>query len=248
MLLITDINDKMSANTKEINDIRTEQKRVSDIKIKASRIRTELVRKIAVQIATPGEVDYSLDITYTVSGARWSSNYVLRINSAQSTANLTYKSDIVNSTEEDWENVDLTLSTASPSKGGQPPLLPTFGLKIYQPPPPPKTFARKKNVRREKMSRGKMAKDMPPLQAKSMMMGKKKKMKRRMSEEKIEYSDESSSYSESECEDDFAISIEEEMVKSESSVSDLVGEVFAAEVSTSTVQSNGTSVTYKLSR
>lgn len=71
-----------------------------------------------------------LELTYVVSGASWHSSYDLRVedesDAAQNKLTVNYFGNIVQRTGEDWEDVALSLSTASPARGGKPADPPTL--------------------------------------------------------------------------------------------------------------------------
>jgi uncharacterized protein (TIGR02231 family) len=84
-----------------------------------------------VQMLGPGAVQ--LDLRYVVSGAQWTASYDIRIQSSDQSMSLTYYGLVSQSTGEDWPNVQLSLSTATPSKGGVPPTLATRYAEFYAP-------------------------------------------------------------------------------------------------------------------
>jgi len=63
-----------------------------------------------------------------IKGASWKSRYDARVKSAEKTCSLHYLGVITNETGEDWNSVDIALSTATPSLGGAPPKL--YPLKV----------------------------------------------------------------------------------------------------------------------
>ncbi|KAG8903531.1 hypothetical protein FRB99_003162 [Tulasnella sp. 403] len=86
---------------------------------------------IIVQADKDGKVELSL--WYVVSGASWTPMYDLRAKiskdkSTPSKVTLQYRASITQSTAEDWNDVDLSLSTASPLIGGEIPKLPSFRI------------------------------------------------------------------------------------------------------------------------
>ena len=88
---------------------------------------------VRVSAAQPGKLDLAL--SYTVPGASWSPSYDARVQSAERTVALGYFGLVRQSTGEDWNNVALTLSTARPSLGGAAPVLSTWNLDVWLPPP-----------------------------------------------------------------------------------------------------------------
>jgi len=69
-----------------------------------------------------------LEISYIIKDAYWSPLYDARADTKTSKLGLTYYGNIINNTEEDWNDVNLLLSTATPSLNGSPPEL--FTLRV----------------------------------------------------------------------------------------------------------------------
>jgi len=83
-------------------------------------------RRVNVVICPKIEEVITLQFSYIIYGASWSSSYDFRVNYSSDTenaCNLVYYGSIVNNTGEDWKNVYAELSTAAPSIGGSPPVL-----------------------------------------------------------------------------------------------------------------------------
>jgi len=81
---------------------------------------------ISLDVKSPKKIVLSL--SYIIYGASWTSRYDVRVNSTKKSCVLNYLGVISNSTGEDWMNVNLHLSTASPALGGAPPKL--YPLKL----------------------------------------------------------------------------------------------------------------------
>jgi len=67
----------------------------------------------------------SLDLFYMVKRASWTPSYDLRVNSEDNSMQVTYFGEVKQTTGEDWNDVKVFLSTASPSTGGKPPTVST---------------------------------------------------------------------------------------------------------------------------
>ncbi|KAI9164337.1 hypothetical protein H9P43_008166 [Blastocladiella emersonii ATCC 22665] len=84
------------------------------------------------------EVEVDLVVTYVVRNASWAPRYDMRVYSADSLVRLTYAATLKQSTTEAWNNVELTLSTASVAAIDH--TLPKFAsawvVDEYRPPPP----------------------------------------------------------------------------------------------------------------
>lgn len=95
------------------------------------RAKTVTVR---MALAKPGQVD--LHLAYTVRGASWKPAYDARLQSGDRSIALSYFGVVSQNTGEDWNNVQLTLSTARPSLGGSAPTVRPWVLDVRRAPPP----------------------------------------------------------------------------------------------------------------
>jgi uncharacterized protein (TIGR02231 family) len=77
----------------------------------AARPRQRYTATVELDVTQAG--DFSLELTYVVTGARWQPLYDLRL--VDHSVDLTYMAEVTQNTGEDWPNVALTLSTARPS-------------------------------------------------------------------------------------------------------------------------------------
>ena len=92
----------------------------------------------AVEIAFESDCVQSVQVlvSYVVSNASWSSLYHLRVSTQESSVQVHYFGQVKQWTGEDWVNTYISLSTASPSKGGNPPQLEPHNISRYYPPQP----------------------------------------------------------------------------------------------------------------
>ena len=90
----------------------------------------------AVEIAFESDCVQSVQVlvSYVVSNASWSSLYHLRVSIQESSVQVHYFGQVKQWTGEDWVNTYISLSTASPSKGGNPPQLDPHNIARYYPP------------------------------------------------------------------------------------------------------------------
>jgi len=88
--------------------------------------------KVIIKIAAREASEFSLDLSYIIPGANWRSIYQIRVESTEEACVLVYQGIIRNATGENWENVNVTLSTAEPSKGGEPPRIPTLVVQLTE--------------------------------------------------------------------------------------------------------------------
>ena len=82
--------------------------------------------KVELQADTAGPVEVSL--RYQVHGAGWWPAYNARLDEKSGHVSLEYYGIVAQSTGEDWDEVQLQLSTANPSAAGTLPALPTWYL------------------------------------------------------------------------------------------------------------------------
>jgi len=115
--------DEIEAELKEIEEKRR------------GLVETRNVKSVFLLLqGVEGELDFAL--TYVVSNASWEPAYDIRVVSSKEkdqVVELTYFGVITNSTEENWLNVELALSTAQPQIGGGPPPLKTNLVRFYVP-------------------------------------------------------------------------------------------------------------------
>ena len=118
-----------------------EQMRQLQLEIKALEQQKSLLRNpsktrhyaLMVNVEVAGDGDFTLEVTYQVSNARWVPRYDLSINTVQKQLALDYLADVFQSTGEDWNNADLTISTAQVRQGTIPPKLSPWYLNIPSP-------------------------------------------------------------------------------------------------------------------
>jgi len=126
-------------------EIRETDKLVRDVNAKIDRVKREIQEAgqqaykyknmVEVLVDVQKEGNLILDLSYIVYGPSWTPIYDLRVDSDNKTMNLTYKSNIFQTTGEDWNSVDLKLSTAKPNMSAQPPELYPQYISINKPQP-----------------------------------------------------------------------------------------------------------------
>lgn len=119
------------------------EKRVIQDKIDALRrqrdeiggARRKETKTVEVSLEVSREGDFNMELSAVTSRAGWEPSYDVRLAADGKTADLTFRSLVRQQTGEDWNNVDLTLSTARPSAGGAPPELYPWRVSFYRPMP-----------------------------------------------------------------------------------------------------------------
>ncbi len=80
-------------------------------------------RSAKLQVESNGAAELTLNLTYQINGARWEPVYDADLNTETGGINLKTLAQISQRTGEDWNGVDVTLSTLRPSAGTQLPQL-----------------------------------------------------------------------------------------------------------------------------
>jgi len=90
--------------------------------------------EVMVEVTRPGSL--ILDLSTVIAQAAWTPAYDVRLAADAKSAQLVFRALVRQQTGEDWDNVDLTLSTARPSAGGAPPEMHPWHVSLYRPQPP----------------------------------------------------------------------------------------------------------------
>ncbi|KAJ3575514.1 hypothetical protein NP233_g1060 [Leucocoprinus birnbaumii] len=97
----------------------------------------QLRKKVTVGLFADSDGEVGIKLIYGVHRASWQAFYDVRVDSMQAqdkkTVELTYKASIVQSTGEDWRDVNLTLETADPVFGIDTLSLATWTISTYRP-------------------------------------------------------------------------------------------------------------------
>jgi len=134
------LDTKLKENYAQIIDtelqIRETQKKTDVLKRELSEVsgpQKKLKRSIIVnlEVLKPGTFD--LVVSYLVRGAYWQPIYDARANFEESKVELVSYGIIKQTTGEDWQDVEISLSTAKPAIGGRMPYINPWFLRPYQP-------------------------------------------------------------------------------------------------------------------
>lgn len=92
-------------------------------------------REAVVFVNAPQKGSAKLRLTYLVSGATWSPSYNLRASDQRDKVHVEYNASIQQLSGEDWTEVEMTLSTASPSLVATAPSLDPLAIRLGAAPP-----------------------------------------------------------------------------------------------------------------
>jgi uncharacterized protein (TIGR02231 family) len=122
------------------NDIEFDKKKIKD---KIEALRRQLnestgsgrkeTKTVEVSVEVTREGNLTLVLSSMIPRASWEPSYDVRLAPDAKTAELTFKAMVLQQTGEDWNDVDLTLSTARPAVGGAPPELHPWHISLYHP-------------------------------------------------------------------------------------------------------------------
>ena len=89
--------------------------------------------EVLVKMEAKQNGDAKFELSYFVEDALWFASYDIRVKDVSSPTDLTYKANITQDTDEDWNDVKLILSTGEPTLSGQEPGLSPWRLGYYRP-------------------------------------------------------------------------------------------------------------------
>lgn len=101
--------------------------------------RTRSIARVGITKNTEGPLD--LELSYMVAGPSWKPVYNLRAGGGSDKILLEYDALVTQATGEDWNGIELRLSTARVNVSGVIPRLDPWRIDFYRPPPPPAPLA-----------------------------------------------------------------------------------------------------------
>ena len=127
----------LEINTK-ISKIRKEQVRLNEL-IETTRYQlvelnyneNQRSNQVIVLLDADESVTFNSTLKYLVSDCGWAALYDLSAKDINSKVNLKYKAQVYNNTGNNWENIDLTLSTGDPRLSASHPVLSPWFLNYY---------------------------------------------------------------------------------------------------------------------
>lgn len=122
------IDEQLRTNSNEIAAIQAE---IAQLGQKAPKAMSEIEVKVSVNAACQAH----FTITYFVKNAGWFPSYDIRSEGVNKPLTLSYKANIFQNTQEDWKDVELTLSSSSPSISNVLPELKPYWLDYGLAPP-----------------------------------------------------------------------------------------------------------------
>ena len=114
----------------QLQEMKRIQGQINEIKSANQGVETsEIIVVVNAETAVKG----AFELQYFVTDAGWKPTYDIRVKDVQNPINLIYKANVFQSTGESWDEVKLTLSTATPKQSGVKPHLQKWNLGFYNP-------------------------------------------------------------------------------------------------------------------
>ncbi len=135
----------VGARLLEVGDsIRVNEAKISELDKKLERLHKDLAllagtqqkaaRSVQVDLRAAQDAKVSLAIYYIIQGASWNPIYDARLTADSDSLELNYNAEVRQRTGEDWNQVELVLSTAAPQMQAGPAELQPWQLAIWVPP------------------------------------------------------------------------------------------------------------------
>ena len=88
---------------------------------------------LVLQLMSPVAGPCDFTVSYLTTAAHWEPSYDLKAGNSADSLHLLYKAHVVQTSGIDWHRVKLSLSTATPSQGGNAPILQAWFLRFVEP-------------------------------------------------------------------------------------------------------------------
>jgi uncharacterized protein (TIGR02231 family) len=111
------------------NEIARLQNALNDMNARKGNNPSEILITVVADKASTAALKFS----YFTQSAAWYPVYDLRAEDINSPIEFVYRAKVYQSTGNDWDKVNLTISTGNPTLGGQIPILYPWYLNIYEP-------------------------------------------------------------------------------------------------------------------
>jgi uncharacterized protein (TIGR02231 family) len=111
--------------------------KISELKKQTATLVTEdqhvSNKKAVVKLSCEKETEITLKLSYRVNQCSWTPIYDVRVVGSEAEFNISYFAQVSQKSGENWEDTQISLSTADPNVGAEPPLLSTLVLNYFMP-------------------------------------------------------------------------------------------------------------------
>jgi hypothetical protein len=125
---LLEIKSKLFEIDKNIRKINEDIAKIDSQLRELSSSKEEESGEIAVKVSSKADVQSNFSLKYLVKNAKWFPSYDIRAKNIESPVSITYKANVSQQSGEDWDNVELTISSANPLMAGEKPSLKTWVL------------------------------------------------------------------------------------------------------------------------
>ncbi len=122
-----------------------QQQKIADLQEEKTKLQVQIAAlqalgqrptsEVVVEITSAAPANASFTLSYYVGQAGWMPAYDLRASGTGKPVDLLMKAVVTNNTGEDWQQVDLSLSSGNPTLGSVMPQLQPWTLNIWRPVP-----------------------------------------------------------------------------------------------------------------
>ena len=119
--------------TDQMKDLEKEQARAKKSLDSLRRVRPKEVFDVDVKVSATQAAQAAFSISYYVTNASWYPSYDIYSTGINKPMDLSYKVNIVQNTKEDWQQANVTLSSANPNRSNTAPTLGTYWLDFEKP-------------------------------------------------------------------------------------------------------------------
>lgn len=113
---LKDINQKLIAEYKVASKLKDQQKVLTLQERTLRGQRQKPTYEIHIKVSSDKSYTAQMDLKYTVQAAGWSPKYNVRSKGVGEKIKLEYMAEVINNSDIDWKDVNLTLSTGEPFK------------------------------------------------------------------------------------------------------------------------------------
>ncbi|MBL0742278.1 DUF4139 domain-containing protein [Chryseolinea lacunae] len=122
-LRLLDIRQQLMQTATALHTYQDDLAKVEAQLIELRHVKAQPTGQIVVKVSTKTATTAEFLVKYLVREARWFPSYDIRAKNITSPVSITYKANVSQQSGEDWENVNLTISSADPSESGTRPII-----------------------------------------------------------------------------------------------------------------------------
>ena len=120
---LLEIKMKVFEIDKSVRKLNEEISRIDNQLKELSAVQEQETGTITVKVSAKSSTASTVVVKYLVKNAKWFPSYDIRAKDVQSPVSVTYKANISQQSGEDWENVELTISSGNPMQSGSRPTI-----------------------------------------------------------------------------------------------------------------------------